>query len=60
VQSRRVRRAQELLESTDLSVEQIATRTGFANSNTLRTHFVRAVTVSPQQYRRNFAEAAAS
>ncbi|WP_152186539.1 GlxA family transcriptional regulator [Segeticoccus rhizosphaerae] len=59
-QSRRVRRAQELLESTDLSVEQIATRTGFANSNTLRTHFVRAVTVSPQQYRRNFSEAAAS
>jgi transcriptional regulator GlxA family with amidase domain len=60
VQSRRVRRAQELLESTDLSVEQIASRTGFANSNTLRTHFVRAVTVSPQQYRRTFSESAAS
>ncbi len=54
VQSQRVRRAQELLEQTDLTVEQIASRTGFANSNTLRTHFVRAVTVTPQTYRRAF------
>jgi transcriptional regulator GlxA family with amidase domain len=54
VQSQRIRRAQVLLEQTDLTVEQIASRTGFANSNTLRTHFVRAVTVSPQQYRHTF------
>ncbi len=54
VQSQRIRRAQVLLEQTELTVEQIASRTGFANSNTLRTHFVRAVTVSPQQYRHTF------
>jgi transcriptional regulator GlxA family with amidase domain len=50
----RVRRAQHLLESTDLSIEDIAKRTGFADSAGLRKHFTRSVGVAPQSYRRAF------
>ncbi len=48
----RVRRAQQLLESTGASVEQIATRTGFASSAALRQRFVHDLGMGPQQYRR--------
>jgi len=50
----RVRRAEELLETTESSVEQIAARVGF-DAAALRLHFGRARGVSPQQYRRTFA-----
>lgn len=50
----RVRRAEELLETTDASVEQIAAQVGF-DAAALRLHFGRARGVSPQQYRRTFA-----
>ncbi len=50
----RVRRAEELLETTDLSVDQIAHRVGMGNAATLRFQFQRARGVSPQQYRRSF------
>jgi transcriptional regulator GlxA family with amidase domain len=48
------RRAQELLETTDLSVEQVATRTGMGTATTLRRHFNDQVGVPPEAYRRTF------
>jgi len=50
----RVRRAQRLLEITDLSVERIAAEVGFGSSAVLREHFGRIVGTSPQAYRRAF------
>ncbi|MGF1651983.1 MAG: helix-turn-helix domain-containing protein [Actinomycetales bacterium] len=50
----RITRAQELLERTDASVEQIATRCGMGTATTLRRHFHRAVGVSPTAYRTTF------
>jgi AraC family transcriptional activator FtrA len=52
--TQRVRHAQELLETTDLSVEQIATRTGMGTSTTLRRHFTQHLGVPPDSYRRTF------
>jgi transcriptional regulator GlxA family with amidase domain len=48
----RVRRAQELLETTGLSIEQVAEQTGFGSSVTLRERFARAVGTTPTAYRR--------
>jgi transcriptional regulator GlxA family with amidase domain len=50
----RITRAQELLERTDASVEQIATSCGMGTSATLRRHFHRAVGVTPTAYRATF------
>ena len=50
----RVRRAQLLLETTDHSIEQIATICGFGSVGAFREHFRRLVATSPQSYRRNF------
>ncbi len=58
ITSRRVLRAEELLETTDRSIDRIAAEVGFGNAATLRHHFTRARSVSPQQYRRTFSEAA--
>ncbi len=55
VSSRRVLLAEELLETTDRPVEWIAREVGFGTAAILRHHFVRARSVSPQQYRRTFA-----
>ncbi|NHC46729.1 GlxA family transcriptional regulator [Motilibacter aurantiacus] len=55
VTCQRVARARELLEGTQLSVEQIAHRCGFGSSEALRRNFVAATKVSPAQYRRTFA-----
>jgi transcriptional regulator GlxA family with amidase domain len=52
--SLRVRRAQQLLETTTLSVEHIATDVGFGSVTSLREHFRRVVMTSPQAYRRAF------
>jgi AraC family transcriptional activator FtrA len=52
----RVERARELLESTTLSIEGIATRAGFGTAMTLRHHFRRRVGVSPLEYRRRFSQ----
>jgi AraC family transcriptional regulator, transcriptional activator FtrA len=46
--------AQELLERTDATVEQVATRCGLGTATTLRRHFQRAVGVSPTAYRATF------
>ncbi len=58
ITSQRVLQAEELLERTNRSVDQIAADVGFANAATLRHHFTRVRGVSPQRYRRTFACAA--
>lgn len=50
----RVARAQELLERTDASVEQVAASCGMGTATTLRRHFRRAVGVTPTAYRAAF------
>ncbi|MDN3026848.1 helix-turn-helix domain-containing protein [Streptomyces sp. S.PB5] len=53
----RVARARHLLESSDLSVDQIAGQVGFATGASLRQHLHAAIGVSPQNYRRTFQAA---
>ncbi|WP_214401769.1 GlxA family transcriptional regulator [Pseudonocardia lacus] len=48
--------AQELLERTDATVEQIAARCGLGSAATLRRHFHRAVGASPTAYRDTFGQ----
>ena len=55
ITSQRVLRAEELLETTDRSVDWIAGEVGFGTAAMLRHHFTRARSVSPQQYRRTFS-----
>lgn len=55
--AQRVRRAQELLETTDESVEAIAVATGMGTATTLRRRFKRIVGVPPDAYRRAFRTA---
>jgi transcriptional regulator GlxA family with amidase domain len=50
----RVARARHLLETSDLTVDQIAGRVGFATGASLRQHLHAAIGVSPQVYRRTF------
>ncbi len=50
----RVIRAQQLLESTALPVDQIARHCGFSSGGALRPHFRRLVGVTPAAYRDNF------
>jgi AraC family transcriptional activator FtrA len=54
----RVLLAQRLLESTDDSVEEIATQCGFGSATALRDHFVRRTRTTPTAYRRTFQAAA--
>ena len=51
----RVRLAQELLETSASSVDEIAIATGFEAPGTFRTRFQQIVGVSPSTYRRRFA-----
>ncbi|WP_156253169.1 GlxA family transcriptional regulator [Pseudactinotalea terrae] len=51
----RVLRARELLESSDSSVEQIASDVGFSSAALLRAHFQTVLGTSPQRYRRAFS-----
>ncbi|MEV7989621.1 helix-turn-helix domain-containing protein [Micromonospora sp. NPDC085948] len=52
--TQRIRRAQELLENTDDSVDVIAAAAGLGTATTLRRHFHRTVGVPPDAYRRTF------
>ena len=52
--TQRIRRAQQLLETSDLSVERIATKVGFDSATNLRERFARVVGTSPTAYRRAF------
>ncbi|MFC7013936.1 helix-turn-helix domain-containing protein [Streptomyces viridiviolaceus] len=52
--TQRIRHAQELLETTDDTVDSIAEATGMGTATTLRRHFHRTVGVPPDTYRRTF------
>jgi AraC family transcriptional regulator, transcriptional activator FtrA len=52
--TQRIRHAQELLETTNATVDTIATATGMGTATTLRRHFHRGVSVPPDTYRRTF------
>jgi transcriptional regulator GlxA family with amidase domain len=54
IASARVRRAQQLLETTTLSVEQVATEVGFKSASVLREHFTGILGTTPLAYRRAF------
>ncbi|MEU7918111.1 helix-turn-helix domain-containing protein [Micromonospora zamorensis] len=55
--TQRIRRAQELLENTDDSIDVIAHSAGLGTATTLRRHFHRTVGVPPDAYRRTFRSA---
>ncbi len=55
----RVRNAQQLLETTSLTVNEVATRVGFDIPSNFRQRFRRTVGVSPKSYRQTFAGIAA-
>lgn len=51
----RIRRAQTMLESSALTIEQIATLTGFSNAAALRKRFRASVGTSPLAWRKTYA-----
>ena len=51
----RIDLARELLERTDLGVEQVADRVGLGTGANLRLHFHRILGTSPTEYRHTFA-----
>lgn len=53
----RVERARQLLESTDLSVDQVARDAGFGTAQSMRQHLQAALGVTPTAYRRTFRAA---
>ncbi|MFB8378487.1 GlxA family transcriptional regulator [Streptomyces rubiginosohelvolus] len=55
--NQRLRRAQSLLESTDLPVSRIGELSGLGTANNLRHHFLKQIGVSPSDYRRAFPPA---
>jgi AraC family transcriptional activator FtrA len=50
----RVRRAQRLLERSDLPLERISASCGFSSAETFRATFRRIALVAPSAYRRAF------
>jgi transcriptional regulator GlxA family with amidase domain len=56
----RIRRAQELLEDGEASIEETASRAGFDSPVTFRARFRRAVGLTPSEYRRRFTAATAA
>ncbi|MEU8513549.1 helix-turn-helix domain-containing protein [Kitasatospora sp. NPDC048722] len=52
--TQRIRHAQELLETTEDSIDAVAAATGMGTGTTLRRHFNRTVGVPPDAYRRTF------
>jgi transcriptional regulator GlxA family with amidase domain len=54
LQSLRISQARRALETTDLSVEEIARNVGYNDTSTFRRLFARTVAMSPSAYRRSF------
>jgi transcriptional regulator GlxA family with amidase domain len=50
----RVERARHLLESSDLSIDQVARDAGFGTAQSMRQHLQAALGVTPTAYRRTF------
>ncbi|MGW1027403.1 GlxA family transcriptional regulator [Streptomyces sp. NPDC002577] len=53
----RVERARQLLESSDLSIDQVARDAGFGTPQSMRQHLQAALGVTPTAYRRTFRAA---
>jgi transcriptional regulator GlxA family with amidase domain len=51
----RLHRAEELLETADLPIEEVARRSGFGTAAALREQFIRRRGVPPRDYRRTFS-----
>ena len=47
--------AREMLEATDLSIDQVAARAGLGTSANMRLHFQRFLRTTPSQYRQTFS-----
>jgi AraC family transcriptional regulator, transcriptional activator FtrA len=58
--AQRIRRAQQLLETTDIPVERIAAACGFGSAAALRRHFSNTFNTTPDAYRRTFSAAEAA
>src|SRR6202045_4532825 len=56
----RVRRAQDLLENTEDTIDRGAVMCGFGSAQRLRTHFTRINHVTPHEFRRTFRDRAAA
>ncbi len=54
LRTERIVAARRLLESTTLTVEEVATRVGLGSSTNLRVHFNRQVGLPPTSYRNSF------
>jgi transcriptional regulator GlxA family with amidase domain len=54
LRDQRLRRAENLLETTDLPIEDIARDVGYAGATVLREQFVKHRGVPPRQYRQTF------
>lgn len=54
VTSQRLALSRQLLEDTDLSVGEIAVRTGLGSATNLRAHFYRDTSTTPSDYRQTF------
>jgi transcriptional regulator GlxA family with amidase domain len=52
----RVARAQQLLETTEMPIECIASEVGFGTPLSLRQHFSTQLGTSPSDYRRSFCK----
>jgi transcriptional regulator GlxA family with amidase domain len=53
--SARVTRARELLETTELPIDQVARASGLGTAANLRLHFQRTLNTTPTSYRRTFS-----
>lgn len=56
----RLRHAQELLETTDHTIDRIAAQCGFSSTSNFRAQFGQSVGVSPGEYRKTFRPAPGS
>ncbi|ASR54287.1 helix-turn-helix domain-containing protein [Cellulomonas sp. CW35] len=50
----RLARARVLLETTDLTVDEVARRAGFGSAATLRLHFTEHLRTTPRRHRETF------
>jgi transcriptional regulator GlxA family with amidase domain len=54
VNHQRINKARAILETTDLSIEQVADRSGLGSAANLRKHFKRVLGTTPRAYRSAF------
>ena len=57
--TQRILRARQLLEESDLGLEQISHLVGFGTAAVMRHHFLKSLQTTPTSYRRAFGERAA-